>query len=140
MNTKRASGFSLIEVMVAVVVLSVLVVGSAAIIYQAGGTIAIQNNRRAAISVASGRLEQLDGMLYEDIRSNSGGSYYITLSGDKVSSAPDEMVLINGRNRPVVVEAQTVFLTFPDREFVRVEARVQYRSGVPWLTLSTNIR
>ncbi len=140
MKIKYQSGFSLVEVMFAILILSILVLGSSAILYQAGGTIAIQNNKRAATSVASRRLERLGGMLYEDLRSNFGGEYYIELDNDRVSLAPDESVLVNGKLRSIVVKAETIFQSSPDREFVRVEARVQYRSGDNWLALTTHIR
>ena len=140
MNLKLKSGFSLVELMVAMLILAVLVLGSAAILYQAGGTIAIQNNKRAAVSAASRRLEQISGMLYDDIRSNSGGLYYIDASNDRQSSPPDDTVSINGRQQPIIVSAETIFVPSPDREFVQVEAKVQYRSGGNWVVLTTNIR
>ena len=133
-------GFSLVEILFAMLILSVLVLGSSAILYQAGGTIAIQNNKRAAISAASSRLEQLGQRLYENIRSDSGNGYYIDINDDIIFSPPDNTVLVNGQPRAILVSAETIFQTLPNREFVRIEAKVQYRDGDNWIKLSTNIR
>lgn len=115
---KRRGGFSLIEILIAVVVLAVLAVGGAVLMPRAGASVTVQKNKRAALYAAEQRLEQLRAQPYCNINDGSFGS---------VSSTPDETVAVNG------VESS------PAREFVEAAVYVEYRSGET-VSLSTVLR
>lgn len=57
MKTKHKSGFSLVEVMVASLILAALVVGGAAVLYQTGGGVQIAGNKRVAMEYARSEME-----------------------------------------------------------------------------------
>jgi len=137
METNSKSGFSLVEIMVAVLILTVLALGGAAILYRAGGTVAIQNGKRAAISAANRRLEQLSTVPYADIASSG----YINRFNNVVASEPDETVTINGRQRKIVAKVDKMMdASWPAREFARVTVQVDFRSGENPVSMTTNLR
>jgi prepilin-type N-terminal cleavage/methylation domain-containing protein len=57
-KTRRA-GLSLIEVMIAIVVLAVLVVGSSSFMYHTRATLAHEGRKRIAMEIANARLEEI---------------------------------------------------------------------------------
>lgn len=57
MKTNRKSGFSLIEIMVASLLLAVLAVGGAAVFHQTGAGIQIYGNKRVAMEYARSWIE-----------------------------------------------------------------------------------
>ena len=132
------SGFSLVEVMVSMLIVSILTVAGAAFLCQAGGTIAFQKNKRVAIEAASRRLEQLNVEPYLNIRPEGSGRYYINRFNRVVSNNPDETVLINGHRQPILVVAERLNGTKPSCEYVRITVQVQYRAGGNWVMLATN--
>jgi Tfp pilus assembly protein PilV len=58
MTKNVKSGFSLIEIMVAILVLIVIVMGSAAMIYQTGGSVQKSGNSRVAAEIVNDVLER----------------------------------------------------------------------------------
>ncbi len=70
MKTNRKSGFSLIEIMVSVLILVVLALGGAAVMYQTGGNIQRQQNKREAIVAANQVLETIWNTTYTNIGSD----------------------------------------------------------------------
>jgi prepilin-type N-terminal cleavage/methylation domain-containing protein len=72
MSRQHKSGFSLIEVMIGMLILAVLVVGAATIMYQTGGIIQRQQNKREAIVAASTVLERYWSMTYADLEGLDG--------------------------------------------------------------------
>ena len=56
-NKKRKMGFTLVEIMVAIVILLVLVLGVANVLYQVGGTVHVQGNTRMAMDAVDDLLE-----------------------------------------------------------------------------------
>lgn len=52
-------GISLVEVMIALLVLSIMVIGAAAFMYQSSSTILEQGRRRQALDLADSRLEEI---------------------------------------------------------------------------------
>lgn len=81
MKIKNKSGFSLIEIMVAVLLLTVLALGGAAILYQTGGSIQVQGNKRIAIEMVNELLEvaqnadYISFADYETTRTYNGVTY-----------------------------------------------------------------
>ncbi len=71
MKTKNKSGFSLIEIMVAALLLAVLAVGGAAVLYQTGGDIQVQGNKRIAMEHARSKLEVLAEVDYLELQARA---------------------------------------------------------------------
>ena len=59
MKRKRKSGFSLVEIMVAALLLAVLALGGAAVLYHTGAILQVQEMRRKAIDQAFYRSHSL---------------------------------------------------------------------------------
>lgn len=137
-------GFSLVEVMVAVLILTIVAMGGAALMQRAGSTVAIQKNKRAAITAATRRLEQLRTEPYENLDGGKKDEWYIRGpfkdgSFGVVSKKPTQTISINGVKRPIYVKAKKVKKKTPSREFIRAIVYVQYRSE-EWVSLATNLR
>lgn len=91
MKNSKKNGFSLIEIMVAIVVLIVLVLGAASLTYQLGGGIQRQQNKREAVVVANHVAEAFWNMSYD------------TLKTDYAGTADKRTVTVNGVSRRVTV-------------------------------------
>lgn len=141
LNTKGKKGFSLVEVMIAVLLLTIMALGGAAFMQRAGSTVTIQKSKRAAIIAASRRLEQLRTEPFDNINDSPVGAlWYIDGANNVVTDKPAETVSINGRQRPFYVEIQRFSESSPTREYVRATVYVQYREGGNWVSLTTNLR
>ena len=68
MHVNHKSGFSLIEVMVAALILVVLVIGGGALMYHAGGNIKVMGNKHLAMERAMSKLESYRSRDYFDLR------------------------------------------------------------------------
>ena len=82
-RNRNKSGFSLVEVMVAVLLLVVLSLGGAAVMYQTGGGIQRVQNKREAIIAANVIMERLWNQSYADLQSiaDSSDSDTVTVNG-----------------------------------------------------------
>ena len=84
MKTKYKSGFSLIEIMVAALLLAVIAVGGAAVLSHTGVSIQIQGNKRVALELANARLETARAQNYYGLGGilppllDVEGQYYLT--------------------------------------------------------------
>lgn len=131
--------------MFAILLLTVLAIGGAAIMQHAGSTVAIQKNKRAAIEAANQCLERLRTEPYENIDDGPEGvmRYIDEVQDDGsfriVSHDPGRTVSINGEQRAIVVEAVRYDERSPVREYVQATVRVQYRED-EWVSLSTILR
>lgn len=110
-TVRPQTGMTLVEVMVAILILSVLAVAGAASLQMARGMAAIQKGRRSAVEYANSRLEELRAAPYSEIcpPSKNYNTYYLNrTSGVWVVSAgnPVETVVINGRNRSMNTTVQ----------------------------------
>lgn len=116
-KTKSKAGSTLIEVMLAALILVVLALGGGAILRHSGSTVAIQKNKRVAIEAASRQLEWLrvDPNLSE-------GSF-------------ETAAIINGQSRRVLTDV--VDAGNSARPLKQVTVRVEYRSGDNWVSLTT---
>ena len=89
MSKSKKTGVTLIEVMIAIVILVVLVLGSAAVVYQAEGGIQRQQNKREATVAANQLMEVFWNKSYADLRDNYGGtsvSRTETVNGNAMSA------------------------------------------------------
>lgn len=64
MKMNKKKGATLVEAMVAIILLMLVALGGAAFIFYSSGRIAIERNKRAAVEIASGRLEFIRSMSY----------------------------------------------------------------------------
>ena len=117
MKTKNKSGFSLVEIMVAALLLAVLAIGGAAVMYQTGGNIQIQGNKRIALELANEVLERYQSIEYSDIPSSDTD----TISVDGIA----HLVAINSTIEHFPSPSPSVA-----DEYKQIEVRVSYRSGL----------
>lgn len=130
----RRRGTSIVEVMIAMVILAVLVIAAGAYLVHVQTTIALQRNKRTAIEVATARLEAIRADRYERIRPpvEDYEKYYISGSPGAwivSDSDPEETVSIRGMERPMLSTVQFVDVDGGDASYdmVRVEIDVSYR-------------
>ncbi|MDZ8119285.1 type IV pilus modification PilV family protein [Pontiella agarivorans] len=134
-KSRTRRGFSLIEIMVAVLILGVLAIGGAALMQRTGITVTEQKHKRIALETANRRLEQLRAQPYEFLNDGPVGAVryasvrYADGSYRIVQDQPEETVSINGSERPVYVELVRFSETVPEREFVQATVYVEYRDG-----------
>lgn len=145
MKTKHKSGFSLIEIMVAALVLAVLAVGGAAVLAHTGASIQIQGNKRVALALANARLETARVQNYYGL----GGiipplldvedQYFLTdANRDHIldlneGTQPDEITL-GGKTYSMITEiVRRSSDSSPEfnTEFLDVAVSVRYRPGSP---------
>ena len=139
----RTYGFTLVETMIAMLILAVLALGGGAILYQAGKTVAIQNNKRVAVEAACQRLEQLCEKAYNNIKPPVFNSqYYVDDDFLLSTDNPDAEVSINGIMLPIVTTVERIGSSnFNGYEYVRAIVRMQYRlGGDDWISVATNLR
>jgi prepilin-type N-terminal cleavage/methylation domain-containing protein len=108
---KTRAAFTLVEVMLAALVLAVLAIGGAALMYRGRADMVRQQYKRAAIECANARLEVL-----------TRGLPYATVAGWVGSPPPVDSVVLNGRpNYPMT----TTVNNGPDN-CLAITVRVQY--------------
>lgn len=80
----KKSGFSLVEIMVAILVLVVLLIGSIMGTYKVGAGINDQSSKRRAIDLAIERMELLKRTTYSIMRPGTANSpqYFVDQNGD----------------------------------------------------------
>lgn len=111
---KTGSGMTLIEIMVAIVILSILAVGGAAAAHMSRRTIIIQRNRREAIGRAHHRLEMLRAAKYSQLAPATLDytSYYVAtnIAGTLIvqASDPGQTDTVGGLVVPVETRLQYV--------------------------------
>ena len=87
MKKINKSGFSLIEIMVAVILLAVLALGGAAVMYQTGGGVQRQQNKREAIVAANRVLENLWSTTYANIGSSPTSPTTVSVNGNAMTTS-----------------------------------------------------
>lgn len=133
---RSRSGGSLIEILVACLILAVVAVGTAACLYLSQGATAVQRNRRTALELANSRLEELRSAPYASICPSAGNAnlFYIDrLTGNwRVTGAyHDESVLVNGRARRITTTVRRVDADggAVSWDCVRLAVSIAYGSG-----------
>ncbi len=130
-------GATLVEVLVACVILAVIAIGTAACLYLARGATTVQRDRRAALNVANSRLEEIRSAPYGSVARTNVASYTVyyldRIGGTWHMSAtdPGETVRIGAALRPLTTTAQLVDADGGSASYdcVRVTVRVGYRNG-----------
>ena len=114
MKTKHKSGFSLVEIMVSILILTVLALGGSAVLYHTGGNIQRQQNKREAIVAANHVLEALWNMTYANLGSNP---------------TKPATVSVNGNTMPVVVTILTGQTNVDGDKYHGIQISISYMAG-----------
>lgn len=141
------TGGSLVEVMIAVLVLAVLAIGGVSFMYRSGAGLAVQRNRMGALAVVTGRLEEIRATRWSALAAmvpHDYGEHAIRhpagASGTNWVPGSGETIAVNGH-----VMAIDTTLQFMDvdggassYDVLKVTAAVQYRMGsADWVTCRT---
>jgi hypothetical protein len=129
-----AGGSTLVEVLLAALLLTTLILAGASFLYQSRTTVGVQRNRRMAIAFASSRLEDLRASRYGEITPQFGERDFIARNGTNwvhSESDPGEVARINGIGMPTatVVEYLDIEKDGNSRDAVRIRTSVNYRLG-----------
>jgi prepilin-type N-terminal cleavage/methylation domain-containing protein len=138
-------GFTLVEVMVAIVILMVMALGSAAFLYHSQVGISTQGNKRVALEAASSRLEEIRASQYDSIKppANNYNVYYLSgQAGDwtLAENDPGETRNINGKTLPIVTKVRYMDINGgPDSyDYVQITVSTGYRTDInDMVTLET---
>jgi len=142
MNGTKQGG-TLIEILLACLILTILAIAGATAIYQTGSGMAVQKNRRIALEVANSRLEVIRSQAYTNLTKLISLDYSIDPIRINASGAfqagSGETVSIGGKSMSITttiqyVDADAGTATY---DYLRVTASVQYRSASDVVTLQT---
>lgn len=117
MKKKVKSGFTLIEVMMAILILAALAMGGAAVLYQTGGTIKETGNKRFALELARSEMEDLFGQDYWDTRSQAKDDP-ISKPVNQTLSIITTDIILHKKYDPM------------DDEYLELDVQVQYGSSI----------
>ncbi len=141
------SGATLVEVVMAILLLSILAVAGAASMNLSRGMASVQKNHRTALEIASGRLEDVRAAGYASIRPSASNynAYFLSRTGANwvvSSSNPGETVLVNGRSRPMVTTVQYVDIDAGSASYdaVRVWVSLQYHGNTSSVVVLETVR
>lgn len=131
------SGATLVEVLMACVILAVIAVGTAACLYLARGGTTVQRDHRSALELANSRLEEVRSAPYTSVaRTNvlSYAVYYLDrIGGTWHMSAvdPGETVKVGATTRPMTTTAQFVDADGGTASYdcIRVTVSIPYHTG-----------
>ena len=130
------SGASLIEVLVACLILAIVAIATAACLYQSRAQASIQRNRRTAMEFANARLEALRNAPYTVIQppTQTYTAYYLDdITGSWRVSASDqgETVTLSGRSLPMTTTVQYMDADGGAASYdcLRITVHVWYRDG-----------
>jgi type II secretory pathway pseudopilin PulG len=110
----RGAGSTLIEILVAALILAILALGGGAYLYHAQLQLSLAQDERVALQTAIGRIEDLEATPYNAITNSfavgTNVFYLDKLTGAWSASATNrgETVVINGPSRPITTTAQFV--------------------------------
>ena len=142
---KTACGFTLVEVLIAIVILTVVAIGGVAFIYHSQVGLIFQGDKRVALEAANSRLEELRASQYGNI-TPTGDDYDIHyLSGQIGSwtitdSDPSETKTINGKTLPIVTTVRYMDIDggFNSYDYIRITVNTGYREAISTtITLDT---
>lgn len=147
MKTKHKSGFSLIEVMVATLILAFLAVGGSAALYHTGAMIQNQEQKRMAVDRAMERLELVKRTKYsimqkEAISLGVSVIYFID-DGDDLLESGDLQIVQDAEDPmgkfPMITAITHVPATTTASEFIQVGVAVTYDNAGQQVMLDTII-
>lgn len=131
-------GATLVEVMIACVVLMVMAVGGAAYLYQSCTTLAAQRNKRIALEAGNARVEEIRATRYTDLKNLLTVDYAVhylrrVAGAWQVSSGdPNETVNINGTSLPMTTTVQFLDIDggVSSYDGLAVTVSTAYRAGI----------
>jgi len=135
MLINRKAGFSLIEVMVAALILAVLVIGIASALYYAGAIIQDQETKRLAVDQVVERMELVKRSNYSIIKPPAFGTPYyyvddnqdnVLAAGERTSSAETETDKAFPMTTVLVRFPQAITGGFTNTEYSTVSVNVTY--------------
>jgi len=131
-------GCTLVEVMVACVILMIIAVAGAAYLYQSEATLAYQSQKRTALEAGGARLEEIRATSYTNLQSlltfdynvhylEKAGSTWLVSNGD-----PGETANINGISLPITTTVQygNVAGGGGSYDYLIVAVNIAYRQGI----------
>jgi prepilin-type N-terminal cleavage/methylation domain-containing protein len=138
-------GFTLVEVMIAIVILMVVALGNAAFLYHSQVGISTQGNKRVALEAASSRLEEIRASDYNDIKPIEKNYDVYYLSGQVgdwtlADNDPGETRNINGKTLPIVTKVRYMDIDgeSDSYDYVQITVSTGYRTGInDMVTLET---
>ncbi len=130
-------GTSLVEIVIAMFILTIVALGTTAYIHHAVGRINRERNRRVAVAVANARLEALRAAPYADVTPPSLNytTYFLAAQAgggwNKYDANPAENVLINGRSFRIITRVRYMDLDGGSSSYdcVRAIVTVRYLPG-----------
>jgi len=151
MKINNKSGFSLIEIMVATLVLAFLAVGGSAALYHTGAMIQNQEQKRMAVDQAMERLELVKRTKYTTVQQNveafEAPMYFVDDRSEDDLLAPDELrneeAVDNSKLFPMLTTIERFHAisntTIVAQEFIQVDVTVTYDTAGQQVKLSTII-
>ncbi len=138
-RNSNGAGLTLVEVMIAIVILTVMALGSAAFLYHSQVGIFYQGNKRVALEAANSRLEEIRASQYNDINDimpNDYAIHYLSpdLSGNwaLTDNDPEETKNINGITLPIVTKVRYMDIDegTDSYDYIRITVSMGYRAGI----------
>lgn len=141
-KTKARHGSTLIEIMVATLLLAVLAVAGGAYLYHARATVSMQRNRLIATEIAASRMELIRMSRPVEIEPPGPGSYHVRRVGSNwVHSLEDPGDSVSMNQHEFAVRSRLEWQSTPDlgtNRCLRVTVTVEYRPDTgDTVTLST---
>ena len=131
------SGVTMVEVMLASFILSVVAIGTGAYFYQARAGILTQQTRRLALDAAVSRMEELRSSDFADVAppGKTTNVYYLARAGTNWMhslSDPRETYAINGRQLPIttLVQFRDIDGGSASYDYLWIRVRTTYRSNL----------
>ena len=155
-SKRNSRGATLVEIMVAMVILAVLVIGAAPFIYYGSSGIDTSRNKLAALAAANSRMEQLKASRFTDIANANTTPQphdYVTAynirwnngawaSRDITDTQQNETVTVNNKDRPITTTIKYVSIDAarPALDYLDVVVTVAYGTkATDTVTLETFI-
>ena len=149
-RNKDKAGFSLIEILVATLVLAVLAVGGAAALYHTGAMIQNQEQKRMAVDQAMERLELLKRAKYSLLQPTDFNStkYFVDDQNDIIQAGEllDTMTVESGKQFAMLTAIERFETNYPasseywiQSEHLQITVSVTYDSAGQEVKLDTRI-
>lgn len=133
----KNKGTTLVEVMLAIVILLIVTLGTGAFLYYSAIGIVTENNKRVALESANSRLEDMRAANYADMKPLDSDVHFIKKVGGswQRDGADDETVMINGISFPITTTVQYI-----EDDYIYAVVRVGYKlNSSQRVTLETYI-
>lgn len=135
-DRRRDLGTTLVEVALAMLLLSIIAVGGGAFLYYSSGSIGLEQDKSAALEMANRRLEELRASAYADISpmpAEDWAPHNIKRSSGNwvIDGVDDETVTINSTAAPITATVQYVDddPVSASYDYLLAIVRIGYRPG-----------